>query len=418
MELAKKKQNQINPTIPENKTMYKILVLIGFVHLLNDAIQAVVPAMFPILEQSMRLTYMQLGLIAFALNLTASIIQPVVGIYTDRKASPYALPIGLCFTFFGVIGLAYAPSFGLIILSVIFIGLGSATFHPEGSRVAYMAAGSQKKRGLAQSIFQVGGNTGQALAPVITALVLVPLGQGGAIWFAGLAALAVFLLMYIARWYSEQMNIQAALKKETKSQVKVTSPMDKEKKKIVVFSITLLIFLVFARSWFHAGMTNFYALYTIEKFSLTIPQAQVYLFVFLAAGAVGTFLGGPMSDRFGKRNMIFFSMLGSAPLAVLLPFVGAEFSYLLVALIGFIILSSFSVTVVYAQELVPGKIGTVSGLIIGLAFGMGAVGSIALGWFADQVGLANMILALAFLPLIGILTVFLPKDQRLKEINS
>jgi len=418
MPIAKKQASPTERT--QQKTMYKILFIIGFVHLLNDSIQAVVPAMFPILQQSMGLTFTQLGLIAFALNLTASIIQPVVGIYTDKKPSPYALPIGLCFTFVGVIGLAVAPSFWIIILSVMFIGLGSATFHPEGSRVAYMAAGREGKRGLAQSIFQVGGNTGQALAPLITALILVPLGQFGAIWFALVAALAVGLLMYIARWYSEQIKVYQSLKQsKSHSAVKSTKTTSKVKKRnIVLFSISLLIFLVFARSWFHAGITNFYAFYLIEEFSLSIPQAQVYIFIFLAAGALGTFAGGPLADHFGKRNMIFFSMLGSAPLALVLPHVGPVITYVLIAVIGFIILSSFSVTVIYAQELVPGKIGTVSGLIIGLAFGMGAIGSIALGWLADLVGLSNTMLFVVSLPLLGILTIFLPSDQRLKEINQ
>ncbi|WP_078546693.1 MFS transporter [Litchfieldia alkalitelluris] len=418
MEIEKKrivtKANKVH------QPMYNILFIIGLVHLLNDSIQSVVPAMFPILEQSMGLSYTQLGLIAFALNLTASIIQPVVGVYTDKKPSPYALPIGLCFTFVGVIGLALSPSFPMIILSVIFIGLGSATFHPEGSRVAYMASSSSGKRGLAQSIFQVGGNTGQALAPLITALILVPLGQFGAVWFAIVAALAVGLLMYIAKWYSEQIKIQHSINQTKTNHSKGSKqlPPHGEKRKIVFYSISLLIFLVFARSWFHSGITNFFAFYIIDKFSLSISQAQVYIFLFLAAGAIGTFAGGPLADRFGKRNMIFFSMLGSAPLALLLPHTGIFMTYVLVAVIGFIILSSFSVTVVYAQELVPGKIGTVSGLIIGLAFGMGAVGSVALGWIADLIGLSNTMLIIVSIPLIGILTMFLPSDRKLKEINQ
>ncbi|MDQ0256598.1 FSR family fosmidomycin resistance protein-like MFS transporter [Evansella vedderi] len=419
MQGAQKQVTSVSASSPEQKTMYKILVIIGFVHLLNDSIQAVIPAMFPVLQQSMGLTFTQLGLIAFALNLTASIIQPVVGLYTDKKPSPYALPIGLCFTFVGVIGLAFAPSFWFLILSVIFVGLGSATFHPEGSRVAYMAAGS--RRGLAQSIFQVGGNTGQALAPLITALILVPLGQFGAIWFAIVAALAVALLMYIARWYSDQVkNRPLPVKKVKKPATVETSAKEQSggKRKIVLFAISLLIFLVFARSWFHAGITNYYAFYLIDQFNLSIAQAQVYIFIFLGTGAIGTFAGGPLADRFGKRNMIMLSMVGSAPLALILPHAGPALSYVLLGIIGFIILSSFSVTVVYAQELVPGKIGTVSGLIIGLAFGMGAVGSIALGWFIDLFGLTSTILFAVALPLIGILTMFLPSDQRLKEINE
>ncbi|MDT8861669.1 MFS transporter [Alkalihalobacillus sp. MEB130] len=407
-------QKQLNEGVPEQKTAYRILLIIGFVHLLNDAIQSLVPAMFPILQQSMGLTFTQLGLIAFALNLTSSLIQPLVGTFTDRKPSPYALPIGLCFTFIGVLGIAFAPSFLFVVLSVIFIGLGSATFHPEGSRVAYMAAGG--RRGLAQSIYQVGGNAGQALAPLITALILVPLGQFGSIWFTILAAIAIGLLFYIARWYSEQISSNTL---STKPKKTIAHNKDQnKKKKTIIMAICLLVFLVFARSWFHAGMTNFYSFYLIEQYQMSIGQAQVYLFIFLAFGAIGTFAGGPLADRYGKRNIIMLSMLGSAPLTLILPHIGPVLIYPLIAIIGFIILSSFSVSVVYAQELVPGRIGMVSGLIVGLAFGMGAVGSIGLGLLADAIGLTSTILIVVTLPLIGILTLFLPSDKWIAENNS
>jgi FSR family fosmidomycin resistance protein-like MFS transporter len=336
----------------ENKTVYSILFIIGFVHLLNDAIQSVVPALFPVLQNSMGLSFTQLGLIAFALNATSSLIQPVVGLYTDKKPSPFALPIGFTFSFFGIIGLAFASSFWVIIISVMLIGVGSATFHPEGSRVAYMAAGN--RRGLAQSIYQVGGNSGQALAPLIAAFLLVPFGQFGAIWFTFVAAIGIALLFYIAKWYKEKVMIMLETPKiKTKT---VDSKFQKDNQKLVLFSISLLIFLVFARSWFHAGITNFYPFYLIQNYGLTISESQIYIFIFLGAGAVGTFFGGPLADRFGKRVMILVSMLGSAPLALLLPFASPFLSYLLMGVIGFIILSSFSVTVVYAQELVPGRI--------------------------------------------------------------
>lgn len=404
-------RKEMNSNIPQQKTMYRILLIIGFVHLLNDTIQAVVPAMFPVLQLSMGLSFTQLGLIAFASNLTSSLIQPVVGLYTDKRPSPYALPIGLGFTFVGVLGLAFAPSFWFVVISVVFIGLGSATFHPEGSRVAYMASGG--RRGFAQSVYQVGGNAGQALAPLITALVLVPLGQFGAIWFTFVAALAIGLLIYIARWYSEQVQILARIKTAPKK----SKEQSTSHRNTIVLAIALLIFLVFARSWFHAGITNFYAFYVIEQYSLSIQQAQVYLFIFLAAGAIGTFAGGPLADRFGKRNIIMLSMLGSAPLTLLLPHVGKVAAYPLIAVIGFIILSSFSVSVVYAQELVPGKIGTVSGLIVGLAFGMGAIGSIALGLMADAFGLTNTMLFTVSLPLLGLATFFLPSDKWIADKN-
>ncbi|NEU32316.1 MFS transporter [bacterium LRH843] len=396
---------------PEQQTMYRILYIIALVHLLNDTIQSLVPAMFPVLEQSMGLSFTQLGLIAFALNFTSSLIQPVVGLYTDKRPSPYALPIGLCFTFIGILGLAFAPSFWFVIVSVAFIGLGSATFHPEGSRVANMAAG--ERRGFAQGVYQVGGNSGQALAPLITALVLVPLGQFGAIWFTIVAAIAIALLFYIARWYSEQVQLRAKIK-ATKKIVKRTGVH----KKNLYIAIVLLIFFVFARSWFQSGITNFYAFFIIEKYGLSIEQAQVYLFIFLATGAIGTFAGGPLADRFGKKIIIMLSMLLSTPLTLLLPYVGKVAAYPLVALIGFIVLSSFSVTVVYAQDLFPGKIGTVSGLIVGLAFGMGAIGSIALGKMADTYGLMNTMLFTAFLPLLGLVSIFLPSDGWIAKHNK
>ncbi|MFE8703567.1 MFS transporter [Cytobacillus sp. FJAT-54145] len=393
-------------------TAYKILFIIGLCHLLNDSIQAVVPAMFPILEKSMGLTFTQLGLIGFSLNIVSSIMQPVIGIVTDKKPMPYALPIGLTFTLFGVLGLSLSPSFEWILISVLFIGFGSAVFHPEGSRVAYMAAGT--RRGLAQSIYQVGGNSGQALAPLITALILVPLGQIGAAWFTIVAALAVSLLIYIANWYSRKLSFDHALLKG-KSKV-TTNP--KGISKIIIFYLFLILFLIFARSWYISGITNYYAFYAIDTYSFSIQKAQVYLFAFLVAGAVGTFFGGPLADRFGKKNVIFLSMISTAPLSIAIPFVPPTVAFILLALTGFILMSSFSVTVVYAQELVPGKIGTMAGLTVGLAFGMGALGSVVLGYLADLIGLPLTIILTGFLPLLGLITLLLPSDKRIAEIHS
>lgn len=391
----------------EKKTVYNVLFIIGFCHLLNDTLQAVVPAMFPILERSMGLTFTQLGLIAFALNMVSSVMQPAVGWLSDKRPMPYALPIGLTSSLIGVLGIAMAPSFLTIIASVMFIGLGSAVFHPEGSRVAYMAAGN--RRGLAQSIYQVGGNSGQALAPVITALVLVPLGQFGAIWFTFVAALAVLFLTYIAKWYSNQLEIMPVPKKTKKAK------QDRSFSKAIKIALIVLVFLVFARSWYGSAISNFFTFYVIENYGMTIRQSQIYIFVFMFTGAVGTFFGGPLADRFGKRNVILFSLLAAAPLALALPFAGPILSYLVLALIGLILMSSFSVTVVYAQELLPGKIGTMSGLIVGLAFGMGAIGSVALGFFIDLLGLNPTMIAVSFLPLLGILTFLLPTDQKLED---
>jgi FSR family fosmidomycin resistance protein-like MFS transporter len=396
----------------DETTAYRILFIIGLSHLLNDSIQSVIPAMFPVLEKSMGLSFTQLGLIAFSLNIVSSIMQPVIGLMADKRPMPYALPIGLTVTMFGILGLAYAPKFEWIIVSVLFIGLGSAIFHPEGSRVAYMAAGP--RRGLAQSIYQVGGNSGQALAPLITALILVPLGQKGAALFTLVAAVAVGLLLYIASWYSKRLQ-ETTLKAEVKKSVK---KMDKAVSKSIKLSLLLILFLIFARSWYISGITNFYAFYAIEKYMLTIKESQLFIFAFLVTGALGTFFGGPLADRFGKKRIIFLSMVVTAPLSAILPFASPAAAFILLALCGFILMSSFSVTVVYAQELVPGKIGTMAGLTVGLAFGMGAIGSIALGYLADLIGLPMTIIFTGFLPLLGILTLLLPSDAKLEEWHT
>lgn len=391
-----------------NQTIYRVLFIISACHLLNDSLQAVIPAMFPILEQSMGLTFTQLGLITFTLNMVASVMQPVVGTVTDKKPMPYALPIGLASSMIGMLGLALAPNFWTILLSVIFIGLGSAVFHPEGSRVVYLAAGN--KRGLAQSIFQVGGNSGQALAPVITALILVPLGQKGALWFTLIAGLAVLFLTYIAKWYKQQMQQIAAQKKNTRT----TNP-DKSVSKAIKSAIFILVFIVFARSWYQAAISNFYAFYAIDTYQISIANSQIYLFIFLAMGAIGTFIGGPLADWFGRRNVILFSLVAASPLTILLPYVGPNLAMVLLAVIGLILMTSFSVTVVYAQELVPGKIGTMSGLIVGLAFGMGAVGAVALGFFIDLFGITTTMIMASLLPLLGFLTFLLPTDKKVRE---
>ncbi len=389
-------------------TMYSILFAISFVHLLNDSMQAVIPAIFPILERSMGLSFTQLGWIAFTLNITSSVMQPIVGWYTDRSTSPYLLPLGMFASLLGMLGIAFAASFPYIILSVIGIGLGSAVFHPEGSRVAYMAAGN--RRGLAQSIYQVGGNTGSSLAPIMTALVFVPLGQFGAIWFTSFAAIAIFVLLYVSGWYSRQL-IHFPRVGKIKSKAKKGVAI--KRKKQVVFALIVLIFLVFARSWYFSGIGNYYQFYLIDDYGLTIRQAQIYLFIFMAAGVIGTFFGGPLADRLGKRNMIFWSLAGTAPLALVLPHVELWVVIPLFFLIGFILNTSFAVTVVYAQELLPGRIGMVSGLIVGLAFGLGAIGSVLLGKMADATSISFTMFAVSFLPLLGLLTILLPKDATL-----
>ncbi|MER3126555.1 MFS transporter [Bacillus pumilus] len=393
-------------------TVYPILLIIGICHMLNDTLQAVIPAMFPILERSMGLTFTQLGLIAFTLNMVSSVMQPAIGWYTDKRPMPYALPIALFSSAVGIFGLAFAPSFATILLCVVFIGLGSAIFHPEGSRVANMAAGP--RRGLAQSIYQVGGNTGQAFAPLIAAFMLVPLGQPGVAWFTIVGMIAVGFLLYISRWYAGKLQTIRAQAKKGHAK----AARSDIHRKSALAALGIIVFLIFARSWYGNAISNFYAFYAIERYGLTIKESQTYIFLFLILGAIGTFIGGPLADRFGKKTVILISLLASFPLALLLPFAGPVFAYVLLGLIGIILTSSFSVTVVYAQELFPGKIGTMSGLTVGLAFGMGAIGSVALGSFIDTFGLTPTMIGVAFLPILGILAFLLPSDQTISKWNE
>ncbi|AAP25735.1 TPA: MFS transporter [Bacillus anthracis] len=393
----------------ETPTIYRILFAISFGHFLNDSMQAVVPALFPILEKTMNLSYMQVGWIAFALNMTSSIMQPVFGMYSDKKPSPFLLPLGMFSSMLGMIGLAFAPNFIIVIISVLFIGLGSAVFHPEGARVAYMAAGT--KRGLAQAIYQVGGNTGNSLAPIFTALIFVPLGQIGSLGFTAFAAVGIVLLIFVSNWYRNELATGAVRRKKRAALEAENAIVSTH----IKFVIVLLVFLTFVRSWYGAGIGNFYQFYLIEHYGLSIKNAQYFVFAFMIAGVLGTFFGGPLADRFGKKTIIVFSMLGSAPLALLLPHVSLVWVVPLFLCIGFISSSSFSVIVVYAQELVPGKVGMVSGLIVGLAFGLGALGSVVLGKLADIYSLQFIMLLCSCLPLIGLTSWLLPSDKKTIE---
>lgn len=387
--------------------VYPVMFAIGACHLLNDSLQAVIPAMFPILEKDMGLTYTQLGLIAFALNMVASVLQPVIGWISDRKPMPYALPIGMTSSFLGIAGIAFAPEYWMIVVSVIFLGFGSAVFHPEGSRVSYMAAGS--KRGLSQSIYQVGGNSGQALAPLISAFILVPLGQIGAALFLFVAALGIFILTKISRWYKEVLE-QEKLQKVKK---KLLSSLPEMTKKQVGVALTLLLIIIFARSFYVTNITSFYIFHLMESYDLTIQQGQLYIFLFLGLGAAGTFFGGPLADKIGRKNVIVLSLLVPIPLAIALPYMPLFALLFMLGLIGFFIMLSFSVTVVYAQELVPSKIGTMAGLTVGLAFGMGAIGGVVIGILMDSIGVYETMVLVSFLPLLGLVGLGLPKDRKI-----
>lgn len=390
--------------------VYPVMFAIGACHLLNDSLQSVIPAMFPILEKSMGLTFTQLGLIAFVLNIISSFMQPVIGFISDKKPMPFALPIGMTSSFFGIAGIAFATEYWMILVSVVFLGFGSAVFHPEGSRVSYMAAGP--KRGLAQSIYQVGGNSGQALAPLISAFILVPLGQTGAALFLFVAALGIFILSKISRWYKEQLELE----KLQKVKRILLSSLPEMTRKQVGAALALLLVIIFARSFYVTNITSFYIFHLMEAYGLTIQQGQLYVFLFLGLGAAGTFFGGPLADKIGRKNVIVLSLLVPIPLALILPYVPLFAVLLLLGLIGFFIMLSFSVTVVYAQELVPSKIGTMAGLTVGLAFGMGAIGGVVIGILMDSIGVYQTMIVVSFLPILGLVGLGLPKDHKIKAV--
>lgn len=393
----------------QNNPVYVMMVLIGVCHLINDTMQSVIPAMFPLLERDMGLSYTQLGLISFTLNMFASVLQPVVGFVTDKKPMPYALPIGMVSSFVGLAMLILAPNYWMIVVSVLFLGLGSAVFHPEGSRVSFMSAGN--KRGLAQSIYQVGGNSGQALAPLISAFLILPFGMYGASVILVLTAIGIFMLTKIALWY------KARLEEEKLANVKkvLISSLPPLTKKQVGIALGLLFTVIFARSFYTTNITNFYVFYLLEEYGLTIKEGQLLIFLFLACGVVGTFFGGPLSDRIGRKNVILLSVVAPIPLCLALPFVPLWLVVVLLIAIGSLIMISFSVTVVYAQELVPSKIGTMAGLTVGLSFGMGAIGAVAIGLLMDVVGIEKTIVVISLLPLLMLVAVALPKDGGREE---
>lgn len=384
-------------------TVYRMLFAISIAHLLNDSLQAVIPALLPIVEKNLALTFTQVGMILLVMNLTSSVLQPFVGYYSDRKSVPILPPLALIVSGLGMLALAFSGNYYFVLAAVACVGIGSAIFHPEASRFAHLASGP--RRGLGQSIFQVGGNAGQALAPLMTILVFANLGQTGAAWFLLPALLASGILLYVALWYRGQQR----LKKATAAPVTYTN-LNKR-----LIALGLLIVIVSVRSWMNAGYQSFYQFYLMYVKDMDYANAQLVIFGFLFAGAIGTFFGGPLSDRFGKRNLLIISTLGSLPLTLLTPYVSGFWAFPLLVISGFIMLSSFSVTVVYAQELLPGKIGTVSGLIIGLAFGMGGMGALVFGYLADLYSLSFVILLCSFLPLIGFMGFLLPKDKTLRE---
>jgi MFS transporter, FSR family, fosmidomycin resistance protein len=398
-------QNQENKTSAElasdiaGKTIFSILLSISLSHLLNDTIQSLIPSIYPVVKDSFHLNFSQIGIITLIFQLTASLFQPVVGLYTDRKPQPYSLAIGMLFTLTGLILLSQARNYPLLLVSVAVIGTGSSIFHPEASKVAYMASGG--RRGLAQSIFQVGGNLGGSLGPILAALIIVPFGQPSIIWFSVLAMIAIAVLLSVGRWYTHHMD------RMRKKAAAITQGHGLSKSK-VAWSVLILLVLIFSKYFYMASITSYFTFYLMHKFSVSIQTSQVHLFMFLFAVATGTLLGGPIGDRVGRKYVIWFSILGVAPFTLLMPYANLFWTTVLSIIIGVILASAFSAILVYAQELIPGKIGMISGLFFGFAFGMGGLGSALLGMLADKTSIDYVYHVCAFLPLIGMITVFLP----------
>ena len=382
-------------------TVFAILLNISFCHLLNDTIQSLIPSIYPIVKDSFRLSFAQVGLITLTFQMAASLLQPFVGLYTDKRPQPFSLAIGMACSLAGLLVLAFAGNFTMLLVAVGMIGIGSSIFHPEASKVAYMAGGN--RRGLAQSIFQVGGNAGSSIGPLLAALIIVPYGQVNIIWFSLLALIAIVVLITVGKWYKNNVD-----KLKRKAVVKDTKTGAALSKRTVVLSVTILLVLIFSKYFYLASMTSYYTFYLIDKFHLSVQSSQFHLFIFLFSVAAGTLLGGPLGDKFGRKYVIWFSILGAAPFTLLLPHANLFWTSVLSVFIGVIIASAFSAILVYAQELLPGKVGMVSGLFFGFAFGMGGVGSALLGVLADHTSINYVYQLCAFLPLIGLLTGLLP----------
>ncbi|WP_236979225.1 MFS transporter [Membranihabitans maritimus] len=389
------------------KTVYPILFSISFAHMLNDMLQSVIPSVYPMLKDNYQLNFTQIGVITLVFQLTASLLQPLVGMYTDKNPRPFSLAVGMVFSLIGLMVLSRAPNFAIILFSVGLVGVGSSIFHPESSRVAYMASGGQ--RGLAQSIFQIGGNAGSAIGPLLAALLIIPYGQTNILWFGIAAVLAIFALLKVGRWYRDYLQARNRNKDSADS---IDLSGMKVSKSRISFAIVILLILIFSKYFYMACMSSYFTFFLIEKFGVTIQQSQVYLFVFLAAVAAGTFMGGPLGDRFGRKYVIWISILGAAPFALLLPHVSLFWVVVLSIIIGIILSSAFSAILVYAQELMPGKVGMISGLFFGFAFGMGGIGSAVLGNLADSTSIEYVFWLCGFLPLLGIVTGFLPNIRQ------
>jgi FSR family fosmidomycin resistance protein-like MFS transporter len=381
---------------------YVVLAGISVSHFLNDTMQSLIASVYPILKDNYALDFAQIGLITLAFQFTASLLQPVVGHFTDKKAQPFSLAIGMSSTFFGLLLLSVAHLYLVILVAAALVGLGSAVFHPESARIARLASGG--RYGFAQSVFQLGGSFGTSMGPVLAALIVVPFGQGSIAWFSSIAFLAIIILWRIGMWYKPQI----AAKKVSRIEPHPDAPSSRR----VMVALAVLVMLMFSKQLYVASLSSYYIFYLIDKFGVSTQTAQVYLFIFLAANAVGAFLGGPLGDRFGRKIVIWFSILGALPFTLALPYAGLVGSAVLSVFIGLIIASTTTSIIVFAQELVPHRFGMISGVFFGVAFGIGGLGAAVLGKLADHTSIAFVYQVCAFLPAIGLLAVFLPKMPR------
>jgi FSR family fosmidomycin resistance protein-like MFS transporter len=390
--------------IQADNTVYAILLAVSFCHLLNDVMQSLLAAIYPMLKTGYGLDFWQIGLLTMTFQVTASLLQPLVGMYTDKRPMPYSLPLGMASTMIGLIVLAYAGSYTVLLLGAALIGIGSAIFHPESSRVARMASGG--RYGLAQSVFQVGGNFGSSLGPLLAAFIVVPKGQHSIAWFSIAALIGIFVLWQVSGWYN---RYRVANAKRPASSHAVSLPRRK-----VVIALIVLATLVCTKNIYMASLSSYYTFYVIHKFSVSVQEAQVLLFIFLGAVAVGTVAGGPIGDRFGRKFVIWFSILGVLPFTLALPYADLFWTRILTVIIGLVLASAFSAIVVFAQELVPGRVGMIAGIFFGFAFGMGGLAAAVLGVVADIKGIDYVYMICSFLPLLGLLTIFLPSVKEMR----
>lgn len=392
-------------------TTFSILILLSITHMFNDTLQNMVQAVYPLLKESLVLNFSQIGIITLVYQMSSSIFQPIIGAYTDRKPQPYSLPIGMMFTMCGILSLAFASDFMHVLLAVFLAGIGSSVFHPEASRLAHIASGG--KHGLAQSIFQVGGNFGGSIGPLLAAIFIAPYGRQNIGWFAIIALVCILFMLYISRWYKGVLlRVKETRTSQDYIEPKVNKPIASKRK--IISTLLILLILIFSKYVYMSSLTSYYTFYLIEKFGVSIGQSQIYLFIFLFAVALGTFFGGPIGDRFGRKYVIWFSILGAAPFALYMPYAGLTGTCILSVIIGLVLSSAFSAILVYAQELLPGKEGLIGGLFFGLAFGIAGIASAIFGKLADLHGIEYIYHIAAFMPLLGLVAGLLPNIKREK----